>query len=453
VGVGNCAGIDWASEKHDVLIADGAGDQLLAETFAHDEQGVGAVGAPRTRLCRAMPRSIVGRRDSPGAASRSSLPRRGPARTPAALVWWLQGAVGNAAVARMVAPRRTLARTLNEKVQITKLEGQVTLAKLREIQAKLESAWSDLSADAVQASFVDKPERVAAWREDLDPRLDALLEEINKSSPADPEQVGMTMEEITARATPLAERFYAVVVTLSNVRGAINRAWDAWNSDRTERQSKLAEEAEFAYKPVKEEKDYRRKEEKPSPGKTEEEEVEDDEEGPVGFPHKGKHAPRKKWLGKGGKEAPANWPNRVLEEATASKGATAAYKTQDVRRVLEWEDEARCNGLELYGTPEALKRREGFTIVYGFGEEVGADHGEMTRFVRIDGDHGHPIIESHQSLNTSFTAYVKKEVEVAKGAGDIARLKQIWDFLTKLHVRAAGFGLKSEPKLPETVKQ
>ena len=42
--MGNCAGIDWASEKHDVLIADGAGDRLFAETFAHDEQGVGAVG-------------------------------------------------------------------------------------------------------------------------------------------------------------------------------------------------------------------------------------------------------------------------------------------------------------------------------------------------------------------------------------------------------------------------
>ena len=41
--MGNCAGIDWASEKHDVLIADEAGDRLLAETFAHDEQGVSAL--------------------------------------------------------------------------------------------------------------------------------------------------------------------------------------------------------------------------------------------------------------------------------------------------------------------------------------------------------------------------------------------------------------------------
>src|SRR5450432_2490690 len=41
--VGNCAGIDWASEKHDVLIADDAGNALLGETFAHDESGITAL--------------------------------------------------------------------------------------------------------------------------------------------------------------------------------------------------------------------------------------------------------------------------------------------------------------------------------------------------------------------------------------------------------------------------
>ena len=34
------AGIDWVSEQHDVLIADDAGQELLAATFAHDELGV-----------------------------------------------------------------------------------------------------------------------------------------------------------------------------------------------------------------------------------------------------------------------------------------------------------------------------------------------------------------------------------------------------------------------------
>jgi transposase len=41
--VGSYAGIDWASEDHDVLIADEAGEELLAATFAHDEQGVSAL--------------------------------------------------------------------------------------------------------------------------------------------------------------------------------------------------------------------------------------------------------------------------------------------------------------------------------------------------------------------------------------------------------------------------
>lgn len=41
------AGIDWASEKHDLLIANEAGERLLAETFAHDEPGI-------TSLCDAL---------------------------------------------------------------------------------------------------------------------------------------------------------------------------------------------------------------------------------------------------------------------------------------------------------------------------------------------------------------------------------------------------------------
>jgi Transposase len=50
--MGNYAGVDWASEKHDVLICDEAGEELLAATFAHDEAGVGG-------LCRALQRANV----------------------------------------------------------------------------------------------------------------------------------------------------------------------------------------------------------------------------------------------------------------------------------------------------------------------------------------------------------------------------------------------------------
>jgi transposase len=46
------AGVDWASEKHDVLIADETGEEVLAATFAHDEAGVRG-------LCRALVRHGV----------------------------------------------------------------------------------------------------------------------------------------------------------------------------------------------------------------------------------------------------------------------------------------------------------------------------------------------------------------------------------------------------------
>jgi hypothetical protein len=47
------AGIDWASEQHDALVADEDGDELLAATFAHDEKGL-------TALCRMLVRLDVG---------------------------------------------------------------------------------------------------------------------------------------------------------------------------------------------------------------------------------------------------------------------------------------------------------------------------------------------------------------------------------------------------------
>ncbi len=50
--MGNRAGIDWATEKHDLLIEDPAGEALLAATFAHDEAGI-------TGLCAALVRHEV----------------------------------------------------------------------------------------------------------------------------------------------------------------------------------------------------------------------------------------------------------------------------------------------------------------------------------------------------------------------------------------------------------
>ena len=50
--MGNYAGVDWASEKHDVLVADAAGERLLSATFAHDEPGLRS-------LCRTLVRLEV----------------------------------------------------------------------------------------------------------------------------------------------------------------------------------------------------------------------------------------------------------------------------------------------------------------------------------------------------------------------------------------------------------
>jgi hypothetical protein len=49
---GHLRRVDWAADKHDVLVGDEAGKELLAATFAHDEQGLRA-------LCRALVRHGV----------------------------------------------------------------------------------------------------------------------------------------------------------------------------------------------------------------------------------------------------------------------------------------------------------------------------------------------------------------------------------------------------------
>ena len=46
------AGVDWASEKHDVLIEDETGEELFAGSFAHDEAGL-------RLMCRALVRANV----------------------------------------------------------------------------------------------------------------------------------------------------------------------------------------------------------------------------------------------------------------------------------------------------------------------------------------------------------------------------------------------------------
>src|SRR3954453_12898580 len=47
---GRGAGVDWASEKRDVLVAEADGERVLEATFAHDERGLRALCATLVRL-------------------------------------------------------------------------------------------------------------------------------------------------------------------------------------------------------------------------------------------------------------------------------------------------------------------------------------------------------------------------------------------------------------------
>jgi transposase len=48
--MGSYAGVDWAADRHDVLVADGAGSELLSATFAHDELGLRSLCRQLVRL-------------------------------------------------------------------------------------------------------------------------------------------------------------------------------------------------------------------------------------------------------------------------------------------------------------------------------------------------------------------------------------------------------------------
>ncbi len=63
------AGIDWASDKHDVLVADEASEELLAATFVHEEKALAA-------LCRTLVRmdvALVAIERPDGAAGRAAV--------------------------------------------------------------------------------------------------------------------------------------------------------------------------------------------------------------------------------------------------------------------------------------------------------------------------------------------------------------------------------------------
>lgn len=393
-----------------------------------------------------MERSLVRHRDDVSGRAEARAPD--PLPSPVSQLEALQRTAGNAAVARLLTSRRgggaVLARKLDAKIEkFTLSQAPVTPARLREVLATIEDAWTKLSADEVQGSFADA-EKVDRYRKQFATHLATALATINKDAPADPEQAGASFADVQAGASDLAKQLGTAIRDLSQMAGLINTAWDDWKKDDDEKAAQRAEEAALqesiaGFGQREKEARWQAEAEAEAATATPEGEVDDEDDERIdGFPHNGKHAPKKAWLKKA-KVKGDEFPVKLLMSATEAKGKTAVYKTRDPVQVVAWENEARANGLVLSGD---------FTIVYGFQEDIGADHGEMTRFVRIDGDHGHPIVEDYQKLNTSFTAYVKKDVEDARAANNVAQLRRIYDFLRSLRLVPSQFGIKTEPPKP-----
>jgi hypothetical protein len=151
------------------------------------------------------------------------------------------------------------------------------------------------------------------------------------------------------------------------------------------------------------------------------EEEEDGEEVRARFPHNGKHQPPPGLVGK----------PRELAEATAGKGDEALYLSNIPETVIAIEQEAIDDGLTL---------SDNFTIVHRFTADIGADGGELTKCIRMEGHHhGHPIRES--GSKQSFDTYVKKDVGLAKKAQDAARTEVIRAFLVKAGLAPRAYGI------------
>jgi hypothetical protein len=140
----------------------------------------------------------------------------------------------------------------------------------------------------------------------------------------------------------------------------------------------------------------------------------------VDFPHNGKHQPPGEYSpGKPIKFTgdPAK-DSKLIAPLTGGKGSPALYHTPDAAKVRQYEDDARQNGLQLYSlNPNA--HEDSKDVVHLFKHPIGADGGETTHAMRLDGDHGHPIRED--GIKTSFKGYMQTSVENANR--DINALK------------------------------
>lgn len=135
----------------------------------------------------------------------------------------------------------------------------------------------------------------------------------------------------------------------------------------------------------------------------------------VEFPHGGKHRPHVS-------------DRQTIIESTKSNDAK--YFWMDPQTVIDLEIEALKDGLKVAGD---------FTTVHRFEIEIGADSGESTQCLRMDGEHhGHPIVEK-STATASFHTYIAKDLAEARVNENEQRLARITSYLKTVGLSAATF--------------
>ncbi|HEX4344032.1 MAG TPA: hypothetical protein VHZ31_00580 [Solirubrobacteraceae bacterium] len=134
----------------------------------------------------------------------------------------------------------------------------------------------------------------------------------------------------------------------------------------------------------------------------------------VEFPHGGKHRPA--------------FSNREKIIESTEGGNDARYFSMDPQTVIDLEAKALEEGLEIGG---------GFTTVHRFDVEIGADSGEATQCLRMDGEHhGHPIVEK-STATPSFVTYVSKDLADARFNENAGQEKTITEYLVRVGLPAS----------------
>lgn len=286
-----------------------------------------------------------------------------------------------------------------------------TLEKIENLWAAIQEQITELEgAGEIELSYIDRG-RLQTWQNQYQQRIQTLRN-------LNPGATELTKEQVEAQSNDLERAFRAVLISLNLMRNALNTAFEQYNNykDSLDISSKYQEELQ-KYREESETTIVKKYTKESNPNTTTTTSSSSEDFSGVPFPHKGKHAPPRNAV---------NNPKLLIKETV--DGNPALYLTNHTPTVLAWEHEARTNGWTC---------SDGFTIIYGFNSDIGSDQGEMTRFIRIDGDHGHPI---HQSgSKTSFDSYITKDIEKAKG--NKSRLGEIAEFLKKVGLDPAAYGL------------